>query len=112
MPTDDTTATIARGFLEENSHYRALALAVEEAVESMRSSALVELEAELNERIEQLCHEHRNKNWRVTDTIAGAKVYPDFLRRLYKIKAGGGDKWQHGNWVESGLVAGDPTGFL
>ena len=98
MSIDDTTVTVARSFLEGKSRYRELALAVEEAVESMRNAAIDELEKELNTGIAHVCHERRSSDWRVTDSIAGAKVYPDFLRRLYKSKTGGGDTWRHGNW--------------
>ncbi len=98
MSIDDTTATVARSFLEGNSRYRELALAVEEAVESMRNAAIEQLEKELNVGIAHLCHERKTSDWRVTDAIAGAKVYPDFLRRLYKSETGGGGKWTHGNW--------------
>ena len=91
MSMDDTTpATIAREFLNNNSRYRDLALAVEEAVESLRRDAVATLEKELNLGIAELCHQH--SRWRVTAAPPkSAKIYPDFLRRLYR--SDGAAKW-------------------
>ena len=58
MSIDDTTELkIVREFLKVNSDRRRLALAIEEAVESLRADAMAALEKELNLGIAELCRE-------------------------------------------------------
>lgn len=95
-----TDAKIVQEFLKEESDRRRLALAIEEAVESLRADATAALEKELDLGIIELRHQHNH--WSVTSTPPkSAKKYPDFLRRLYRSE--GAAKWE-GAW--SGIRIG------
>lgn len=95
--SDFNNRDAVRNFICGDSRYLELALKVEEAVESLRSKAIIALEGELNLGIAELCREYEGGKWHVTKAPPkGAKIYPDFLRRLYK--SDGTAKWR-GDWA-------------
>ena len=98
MFTQDSMRTeIARNFLETNTNYLELALAVEEAVESLRDRAAEELDAELVAKLKALREQENSKGWLLTPTIKYIKTpHPKLWQRLYKR----GESWDDKNQYE------------
>lgn len=95
--SDFDNSKIVQNFIGGSRRYLELALEIEEAVEALRSEATTALEKELNLGIAELSGAYDGDKWHVTETPPkGAKIYPDFLRRLYK--SDGTPKWK-GDWA-------------
>ena len=98
-PSDSTTAEIVRSFLKlpGNSRYLGLALAVEEAVESLRHEMANAVYPQFRAAIASIPHATPTGGWKVTDECKQYK--PLFWRRLYKDQAPWNSNQFSGVWI-------------
>ena len=95
---DNTKLSIVKKFLHGDTRYLELALAIEDAVESLRDDLAKEVYPKLRGAIGNIPSRHPDRGWKATDECKQYK--PLFWRRLYKDQSG----WDKGQF--SGVSVG------